>query len=670
MTRVTVVKRAFLATAVIAAIFVPASSSAAIANADDASYVNPHYADAATLAVEGTIQAVADTVRGSDEYAYAVRTDEGVAIAVPASFGESVPVGGRFDGEIALVADVADEVRSVGVKVTAGKAIDGDTAAGQAAIEVVADQVAPVPVASATVAEPVTEAAIPADHHAYVAVITNLPGGTPSVSTIDDMLTYWAAESGDVIGTFTVADTKQYASDAGDLGSSPANIAVCGFDDGMWDAVWSEAEGKFSTDNFGPGSGNHLIVLVPPACGNGGTVGIGTVGDSIVDGGYSIVAVTPGAVHTGAHELGHNFGLGHANLEYCPSASCSIYNYGNIYNVMGFVRGAFLPPALDTAAREFLDLDDNVQNVTSVGSPVPVHLLPRSSGAGLKVVDPVSSAVYFVEYRSGTGRDAGSSYSGGDQLRSVYEYSPGIVITQHTPNVGPFADVGYRTKLLTRRVGNPYLSSLAPTDAFTSSNGAVRIQAGQQNGAAGADLTVTLKARVASAVPTMTPSVARVARIMTAKANTWTPGTSFTYQWRINGVAVAGATGPTFKPPTSSYKRSLSVSVTGSRDGYLPTTRTSAKQTIGAGYLIPKVPAISGTHKVGKTLKVVPGTWAYGPKLTYRWYANGSPISGATKSSYKITKSKKGKYITVRVYAYKTGFVSTSKASLRVSKVR
>lgn len=663
MTRLTVLTRVFSASLLVSAILVAGSSSAAVPNADDdLSYVNPRYADAATLAIEGTLQAVADTVPGSEEYAYSVRTDEGDAIALPASFGDQAEPGGRFEGEVVLQGEVAEDIRDEGVIVTPGKVIDGDTAAGQTAIEVLADQEAPVPVASATVSDPVAEAATPSAHRAYVAVITNLSGGVPSTSSIPGILDYWDDEAGDSISSFTVAGTVEYSSNADDDPNSAVDRATCGFSNNGWNAVWTEASAKFPTINFGSGSGNHLIVLVPSSCGASGTVGIGTVGNSIADGGASIVAVTSGVSQIAAHELGHNFSLGHANAEHC--SPCTVEPYFNAYSVMGFAIYAKSPPVLDTATRQALDLTDNVDVISGAGQST-IDLQPRSADAGrrgLKVVDPVNGAVYFVDYRSGTGRDAGAFYAGGGTL-NWFTYSPGIVITVQT--------AGKQTKVLTRYVSSTYLTSLAPSAVFVNSSNSVRITAGPQSGEGGAQVTVSLATTpMASAIPTVAPSVTRVARTMTAVTNGWDPETAFTYQWRINGVVVAGATGATYRPPTSSYKKSLSVSVTGSKPGFLTTTRTSAARTIEAGLLIPVVPRMSGIHKVGRTLKVVTGTWAYGPKLTYRWYANGKAISNATKSYYKITSGKRGKYITVRVTGSKYGFNSASRTSARVTKVR
>jgi hypothetical protein len=81
-------------------------------------------------------------------------------------------------------------------------------------------------------------------------------------------------------------------------------------------------------------------------------------------------------------------------------------------------------------------------------------------------------------------------------------------------------------------------------------------------------------------------------------------------------------------------------------------------------------PSILGLVKVGKKLTVRAGSWGPVPvKLSYRWYANGKAIKGATKSSYKVVKSLKGKKITVKVTGSKAGYVTVTKASKATKKV-
>ena len=56
-------------------------------------------------------------------------------------------------------------------------------------------------------------------------------------------------------------------------------------------------------------------------------------------------------------------------------------------------------------------------------------------------------------------------------------------------------------------------------------------------------------------------------------------------------------------------------------------------------------------------------TWKPTPSFSYQWYRNGAKISGATKSTYKLTKSDKGKKITVKVTGKKSGYLTVAKAS-------
>lgn len=80
---------------------------------------------------------------------------------------------------------------------------------------------------------------------------------------------------------------------------------------------------------------------------------------------------------------------------------------------------------------------------------------------------------------------------------------------------------------------------------------------------------------------------------------------------------------------------------------------------------------MTGTKKVGKTLKVSKGTWSAGPTtFTYKWSRNGKAIKGATKSHYKLTSKDKGKRITVKVTASGLGHVSAAKSVVAAKKVK
>jgi subtilisin family serine protease len=63
-------------------------------------------------------------------------------------------------------------------------------------------------------------------------------------------------------------------------------------------------------------------------------------------------------------------------------------------------------------------------------------------------------------------------------------------------------------------------------------------------------------------------------------------------------------------------------------------------------------PVITGTPVAGQTLTASPGTWDQeGLAFSYRWLADGKPIAGQTRATYKVSPSVSGKAITVVVTA-------------------
>src|SRR4029079_13322476 len=117
-------------------------------------------------------------------------------------------------------------------------------------------------------------------------------------------------------------------------------------------------------------------------------------------------------------------------------------------------------------------------------------------------------------------------------------------------------------------------------------------------------------------------------------------------------AAIRSATAATYKVAPAHRGKRITVTVTGTKRGYLTVARTSAATaTVAAGTLSPApTPKITGTAKVGYTLTAHPGTWGPSPvSLHYQWRAGGGAISGASASTYKIGGGGAGKRITVTV---------------------
>jgi hypothetical protein len=185
---------------------------------------------------------------------------------------------------------------------------------------------------------------------------------------------------------------------------------------------------------------------------------------------------------------------------------------------------------------------------------------------------------------------------------------------------------------------------------------------------------------VAASLRAFSPSVPviegtpRAGSTLAVRVGTWTPTpTTWTYQWLRDGQRIAGATKSTFVVPSSSVGSRLSVTVTGGRAGYESSAVSSAQSNPVAALkkltATPK-PKISGTARVGKVLTASAGKWSPAPvTLSYQWSMNGTEITGATKSTLKVSKSAAGKTITVSVTGKKDGYETVKQTSAKTGKV-
>lgn len=174
-----------------------------------------------------------------------------------------------------------------------------------------------------------------------------------------------------------------------------------------------------------------------------------------------------------------------------------------------------------------------------------------------------------------------------------------------------------------------------------------------------------------AATPRITGQV-RTGATVSVSRGTWTPAaSSYRYQWRVDGVAIRGATGSQYTIPSTYGGKKLSVTVTGVRTGYATKSVTSAGTTVLRTFSRTTAPTISGTARIGSTLKVGSyGTWTPTPSSwRYQWKANGVAIPGATGSSYKLAGAQYGKKITVTVAAVRTGYYRTARTSAATAAV-
>lgn len=161
-------------------------------------------------------------------------------------------------------------------------------------------------------------------------------------------------------------------------------------------------------------------------------------------------------------------------------------------------------------------------------------------------------------------------------------------------------------------------------------------------------------------IPTQLPvlsGTAGVGNVLDLAAPVWNLlGVTNNVQWLRNGVAIPGATSWTYTPGLDDAGSTLQAVVTGSLLGLLPVQAVSNALPIpllgggGGGVTdilsVLQLPTLDGLAEVGSLLSILDPVWSLpGVSMAYQWVADGSPIDGATGTSYIPVLGDAGKEI-------------------------
>lgn len=222
-----------------------------------------------------------------------------------------------------------------------------------------------------------------------------------------------------------------------------------------------------------------------------------------------------------------------------------------------------------------------------------------------------------------------------------------------------------KTKLSYRwlRDGSAIKGATKSSYKLTSADAGSRISVKVTGRRSGYATIAKTSAATVKVVKPVTPKVVGSAVVgvrLTAEPGNWPLGTQFGYQWLRSGKKIKGATSSTYEVGKSDIGKQLSVAVVGKQSGWATATRTSART---AKVMKVGTPTISGTVKVGSTVKVKAGSWTSKSKLSYQWLRDGKAIPKATKSSYKLASADTGAQLSVKVTGKRKGYVTASRTS-------
>jgi hypothetical protein len=136
---------------------------------------------------------------------------------------------------------------------------------------------------------------------------------------------------------------------------------------------------------------------------------------------------------------------------------------------------------------------------------------------------------------------------------------------------------------------------------------------------------------------------------------------TITYQWKRAGIAIAGATNPTYQLVQADFEKTITVTASYT-DGYNRSESKTSAATLAVAAPPNTSPTgsvtISGNAVGGQTLTASAATLADADGLgtiSYKWYSDGVAITGATGTTYKLTPAELNKVITV-IATYTDGY--------------
>jgi hypothetical protein len=568
-----------------------------------------------SLRVSGTVFEVAAELPG-DPTTF-LMLDSGTSVPIDIDLPDGVGSGSAFSGTLSLTPPVS---QSLGVSVGGSAPISATSKLGELVTDASVETETELPVEEGTFTDaPVTSALIGTSREMNVAWVLPANGygtvGGLSASqrnTIDAHLTamidtteaYWVRESEGAISALSIPSADSDANSTGHFPVIQSNY-ICSSSTAavnMWSTAWT----YYKANVYNTAASIYSFVAVVPnhACeSRAGFIGLGNVGNGFsYSGQYSSGGTTQAlsstlidARSTGAgsggvliHELGHNFGLGHSDLFGCTSSSyidykysgaktCNTYEYYDLFDPMGFEVG---DPGVLSAPHKIklgiLTAGDGFTAVPSLGSgtessTTDVTISPISDSSGnraIRVKDPVYGKYFYIEYRSGSGADAGALYTTEPPLESAstsetWSMGSGVRVLKYYSDGTGGDDTLALASIPDATHPNDRALAMHALDGFTSYGGGVQIDVVSESSTE-AEIRVTLRHEDVMAPklkgPTLSGTAAVGSTLTLTGAKDWhIPGASFSKKWLRGGISMCGQS--SYSYTIQAYEKAIPITL-------------------------------------------------------------------------------------------------------------
>ncbi|MFC6154731.1 hypothetical protein [Nocardioides yefusunii] len=175
--------------------------------------------------------------------------------------------------------------------------------------------------------------------------------------------------------------------------------------------------------------------------------------------------------------------------------------------------------------------------------------------------------------------------------------------------------------------------------------------------------SVVANGTLTGTAPNITGS-AVVGQVLTISGGTvWSADADVSRQWRVNGVAVEGATGTSYTVRAEDSGKRITLTTLVSLPGYNDLTLTSSMSAAVAKATFDSLSVdVSGAMRVDGTLTARHSVSPAG-SVKLQWKANGIAIAGATDSILQLTPALAGKTITLSATATLNGFADRTETA-------